>query len=287
MKQRGFTLIELLVVIAIIAILAAILFPVFAQAREKARGTACLSNTKQLGLAFYMYMQDYDETLPEGSNYYYYGFLSGNGWAGQIYPYVKNAGVFKCPDDPTGSTTINGVTLTPVSYLGNFTALSYIPIFSGWETGGSYPAFNAPAKTVLFVEGKGTQTNVADPYESGTSYYSATTDGNTIVYTMSNGACGYLPDGVQFFQTGAIDNSTCGSNPTPSCVVAGWYTSYDGVHSGGSNYLLADTHAKFLRPRAVSSGGTNTSSTGAQGGGFAEGTEYGGSGAHAATFSVK
>src|SRR5689334_4870314 len=63
-KNKGFTLIELLVVIAIIAILAAILFPVFAQAREKARQTSCLSNEKQLGTAFLMYVQDYDETFP-------------------------------------------------------------------------------------------------------------------------------------------------------------------------------------------------------------------------------
>src|SRR4051812_35864110 len=66
MKQRGFTLIELLVVIAIIAVLAAILFPVFAQAREKARATGCTSNLKQIGLALMMYGQDYDEQMPTG-----------------------------------------------------------------------------------------------------------------------------------------------------------------------------------------------------------------------------
>src|ERR1043166_4890534 len=67
MMRKGFTLIELLVVIAIIAILAAILFPVFAQAREQARSTACLSNTKQIGLAVHMYAQDYDEAFPMGT----------------------------------------------------------------------------------------------------------------------------------------------------------------------------------------------------------------------------
>jgi len=110
--RRGFTLIELLVVIAIIAILAAILFPVFAKAREKARQTSCLSNLKQLGLGMLMYAQDYDETFSgmgngrsttvpviPGSDFcqhptsgiYYYS------WAAVIYPYVKNEQIYQCP----------------------------------------------------------------------------------------------------------------------------------------------------------------------------------------------
>src|SRR5690349_25055985 len=92
--RSAFTLIELLVVIAIIAILAAILFPVFAQAREKARQASCLSNTKQLGLGIYQYIQDYDDTLPMGG----YNWLgSGSRWYRDIYPYVKNAGILVCP----------------------------------------------------------------------------------------------------------------------------------------------------------------------------------------------
>ena len=93
--RRGFTLIELLVVIAIIAILAAILFPVFARAREKARQTSCLSNGKQLTLAFQMYAQDYDEVLP----CYWYGDSVGY-WCVVIYPYVKNEQIFVCPSSP-------------------------------------------------------------------------------------------------------------------------------------------------------------------------------------------
>ncbi len=96
-KHRGFTLIELLVVIAIIAILAAILFPVFAQAREKARTISCTSNMKQLGAAVMMYVQDYDEHFPFGNNWREYTDMCGS--KGEIYPYVKNNAVWTCPSD--------------------------------------------------------------------------------------------------------------------------------------------------------------------------------------------
>jgi prepilin-type N-terminal cleavage/methylation domain-containing protein/prepilin-type processing-associated H-X9-DG protein len=102
--RRGFTLIELLVVIAIIAILAAILFPVFAKARDKARQTSCLSNMKQLGLATMMYVQDYDERMPDlrPSNGVAGMARPGpngtcNYWCDVIQPYVKNWQLFICP----------------------------------------------------------------------------------------------------------------------------------------------------------------------------------------------
>ena len=94
-RKRGFTLIELLVVIAIIAILAAILFPVFQKVRENARRTACLSNLKQIGLGVVQYNQDYDEKMPNGTSPY----GSASGWAVQVYPYLKSIAVFQCPDD--------------------------------------------------------------------------------------------------------------------------------------------------------------------------------------------
>ena len=93
-RASAFTLIELLVVIAIIAILAAILFPVFAQARAKARQTACLSNGKQLGLGIIQYTQDYDGVLPPSA---VGGTTDTIAWPSLIYPYVKSAGVFICP----------------------------------------------------------------------------------------------------------------------------------------------------------------------------------------------
>jgi prepilin-type N-terminal cleavage/methylation domain-containing protein/prepilin-type processing-associated H-X9-DG protein len=94
--RRGFTLIELLVVIAIIAILAAILFPVFAKAREKARQSDCLSNLKQLGLAVAQYTSDNNEKFPLLNNW---GAKPATEWMPEIYPYVKAGGVFSCPDD--------------------------------------------------------------------------------------------------------------------------------------------------------------------------------------------
>lgn len=104
-KQNGFTLIELLVVIAIIAILAAILFPVFAQAREKARQASCISNEKQIGLGLIQYSQDYDEMMVKA----WYGNAGYNPsdpnpatakykWMDAVYPYVKSTQVFSCPD---------------------------------------------------------------------------------------------------------------------------------------------------------------------------------------------
>jgi prepilin-type N-terminal cleavage/methylation domain-containing protein/prepilin-type processing-associated H-X9-DG protein len=96
MSRRAFTLIELLVVIAIIAILAAILFPVFAQAREQARKTACLSNVKQIGLGFHMYTEDYDEVVPPVEHNKDLGYDRDSWYI--IQPYVKSINIFFCPD---------------------------------------------------------------------------------------------------------------------------------------------------------------------------------------------
>ncbi|MBP8953724.1 MAG: DUF1559 domain-containing protein [Armatimonadetes bacterium] len=103
--RRGFTLIELLVVIAIIAILAAILFPVFARAREKARQTSCMNNVKQITLGFLQYVQDYDERFP----WFVTNPAQGEPWWIVTQPYIKNEQVLQCPNWPaSGSTTYWG-----------------------------------------------------------------------------------------------------------------------------------------------------------------------------------
>lgn len=124
-QRRAFTLVELLVVISIIALLAAILFPVFARARENAHRAACQSNCKQIGLAFSQYLQDYDEKLPFIFPLRGYGGSTNGGlptWRSLIYPYVKNVQVFRCPSariNNTACDTSPDGSPFPPGYSGN------------------------------------------------------------------------------------------------------------------------------------------------------------------------
>ncbi len=123
-QRRAFTLIELLVVIAIIAILAAILFPVFAQAREKARTISCLSNMKQIGTGIMMYTQDYDERIFfrvgwKNSRSGYIATADSLRWWNQLMPYLKSGDVFRCASDstPTASPNAQSQKVIPRSYM--------------------------------------------------------------------------------------------------------------------------------------------------------------------------
>ena len=169
--RRAFTLIELLVVIAIIAILAAILFPVFAQAREAARRAACISNTRQLGTAVMLYVQDHDDTYPMSM---YPAVINGSlhpfTWIDGVFPYFKNSGIVACPSEPQsidwnhflGPGCLNGAAGTPVgnfryfSYNGNYTVIrpgvpnAFFPGFHSPVL--SMAALPRPADTCLFAD---------------------------------------------------------------------------------------------------------------------------------------
>lgn len=156
-RKRGFTLIELLVVIAIIAILAAILFPVFAQARESARKSQCLSNTKQLATAVLMYTQDYDETY--APNLYLVGTTAYTFYDLHI-PYTKNAGIMACPSD--ANKTFFGAFLTQCGYPfvpSNNIQYSYNGNFCLFNDGSaarpvwSLAAIPRPSETSAFADG--------------------------------------------------------------------------------------------------------------------------------------
>jgi prepilin-type N-terminal cleavage/methylation domain-containing protein/prepilin-type processing-associated H-X9-DG protein len=259
-RSSGFTLIELLVVIAIIAILAAILFPVFATAREKARQISCASNEKQLGLGFIQYVQDYDETFPSGSDT---NCATSNGcwapdgigWAGQIYPYLKSTQVFKCPDDPWSANGTYGGGWTTTSYGENSNLpddLNYssgVPSNTNQNIGSlqinSLSTLNSPSVTVLAFE----ITNgswFAPTY--GVERYSPIGNGWNIMYQYFASSASY--------QTGLI-----GGRPFQSG------SPYDATppHGIGSNFLAADGHVKYLNGSKVSGGYSAQAATNAQG----------------------
>ncbi len=165
-RNSGFTLIELLVVIAIIAILAAILFPVFQKVRENARRTAALSNCKQLMLAITQYTQDADEALPMGGHSNYANFHAPfTEWQEAIYPFVKSEGAYKDPDDSqslddsasrnglnTPAITSGGGTVAATSFLMNFSATKD-PSGGGSRTPTVLAEYSSPASYIMLLTG--------------------------------------------------------------------------------------------------------------------------------------
>jgi prepilin-type N-terminal cleavage/methylation domain-containing protein/prepilin-type processing-associated H-X9-DG protein len=272
--RRGFTLIELLVVIAIIAILAAILFPVFAQAREKARAIACISNEKQIGLAFMLYVQDYDETFPM-QEYDMVGPPTCDDttavlWTTLLYPYIKNGGtqamggdnanlqntqitygstgVFMCPSfpDPQQGTPYGvNISMMTVGWISNNCGQ---PLVSP----ATLAALPSPADSVLMDEqgvndGVGTYA-IFDPEED---YWTNTMGSapdylNDIHYDLGGFTGGNASAGGIGGDCDATAAMIAANNYTyPGC---GMFPRYR--HSNTSNFVFADGHVKaFIRGR--------------------------------------
>ena len=230
-SPAGFTLIELLVVIAIIAILAAILFPVFAQARSKARQAACLSNEKQIGVALMMYSQDFDDAFPAGRESVY-----GRGWAGQVAPYVKNKGVFTCPEDPTEATGKN----VAISYGINVHLVNGMPPGYSNVDGSILSNHKAPSKTIMLFEVVNVVADVSNPLED--------------LSTTGQGGDDNGPGWVDV-AGGKYDTGILGTPPRIFPTYSNyWRDRTKGRHGEGSNFLLADGHVKWFHREQVSTG---------------------------------
>ncbi len=216
-RKRGFTLIELLVVIAIIAILAAILFPAFAKARESARRSSCSSNLKQIGIGIMQYTQEYDEKYP--LKFIDYGGGVYTVWDQTIQPYIKSADLFRCPSNPMGSLTSAPAQPTlnlpaiPASYVANPRIIA--DVTQGDDHNTTIPAIsmaavNAPTTRIMITEGN-------YPYGANAGRVQA-------------------PN---------LNWSTIGGS------VDAWYKELFAGHLGTINCLYADGHVKSMRPTAT------------------------------------
>jgi len=277
MRNRpGFTLIELLVVIAIIAILAALLFPVFAKVREKARQITCASNSRQIGMAIMQYTQDWDEHFPSGfgSN----GARNGQGWAGSVMPYVKSLGAYRCADDASSTITTSQESFYSVSYGFNSN-------LAGAGKTGNLASVAAPATTVMLFEitnsnadiqsinegtGDGTPNPNGDTESASGNGLPVSTTPQTWLYYTYSATPG--PIDPPKFATGYIDGI-----PTSGTK--------EGRHVEGANYLLGDGHVRWHRPSNVSPGENADTKDDREGlhGNNAEGSAYG---KHTITFSA-
>jgi prepilin-type N-terminal cleavage/methylation domain-containing protein/prepilin-type processing-associated H-X9-DG protein len=231
-SRSGFTLIELLVVIAIIAILAAILFPVFAQAREKARQASCLTHLKQLGLAEMMYAQDYDERYSNthrGAVPRTEGEPPGGCWSGTtdwchwflpqvLYPYHKSIAVFTCP---SGARS-----LVNVPYRGHYGANQQVIAYTG-STSKTLAEVASPASTYMIMEWSGYAIDYRNAMAPTGSFF-------------------YLPGSAPLLGVTAAQTKPVAITH-PDLIV----DFEKGRHNGGLNIAFADGHAKWTRVEVI------------------------------------
>jgi len=210
--KKAFTLIELLVVIAIIAILAAILFPVFARARENARRSSCQSNLKQIALGFKQYTQDYDEKFVPAIGD---GTATG-GWADSLQPYLKSTQIFQCPSDPNPPVA-NGSIQGYTDYWVN-AALSDTGGTTANYGGGGISEAAVDNSTLTIMLGDGDSTN-----------------GNSKASFRTNGQGG---------GGSAVSTTTPGRPPTATFANSGAITAQ---HLEGGNLAFVDGHVKWTK----------------------------------------
>ena len=241
--RSAFTLIELLVVIAIIAILAAILFPVFARARENARRSSCTSNLKQIGIGILQYVQDYDETYPQVAH----GGPPYFGWVQIINPYIKSYQVFQCPSESTSGVTPTDA-YNPGGSAGNSDATDYFisGLIANPPGGGFTGAKLARLQTPSIGIMSGDQ-NPTIPIE-GSRFKGQQRYALTANYTNDTGE-----DGAYCY--GIIGGSADGRYGCQDLNTV----DRDGAakrHLDGANYLFADGHVKFQKVTQLYGAGT-------------------------------
>jgi prepilin-type N-terminal cleavage/methylation domain-containing protein/prepilin-type processing-associated H-X9-DG protein len=269
-RSKGFTLIELLVVIAIIAILAAILFPVFARARENARRASCMSNMKQIGLGLMQYTQDNDEKYPSA---YFYKDNAGdtNGyihWSGATRPYVKSDQLFVCPSDmnggllptnphdPTYSNAWNGMDaqVPRISYTANAAIMPRKRSTNDGPNTVALAAIEDTAGTIMVAEFNNTTACVNDTSTGQTTLGFKGKSHRPANGFMKAGGAPYVGQSVADVSEASVQAVTPAraQQGQDACKATGYgggqvhivYADFE-KHLAGSNYTFADGHAKW------------------------------------------
>jgi len=258
MIRRGFTLIELLVVIGIIAVLAALLFPTFAQAREAARLTTCKSNLRQIGTAVMMYLADNDDMLPPARIR-----APRNSWAGLMEPYTKSWQVFHCPNMVEGTFASRSIWQPPLNTVGN------LSIWQGYGWNADYLAgakadcsnfdqqfdlSGPPISTAVIADPSGTVMCTGVSLASGSGSWA--------------GRSGLYPERGGFCLVSAP--ATVGSADTCPASFGGWgagsylgpYGGFEAPRHGGKGVVLfVDGHIKAMTPEQLAAGTNWTPTT--------------------------